>query len=122
MTAVGLTATYIYRSDLRTFIFGKPDIRSDCSTNGLGDGKCTFHNIGTATGTTCIVVVLENKSASRVRVDGSNWDMTVGTEPIITKGSGPTISTNPVCSGIVAAGDVIERSFSGFFIETAAEK
>lgn len=63
-----------------------PDVISDCSVNGLGNATCTFRNRGTAQGSTCVYVLLTHRDATAWR--------------------GSKLLGGPVCSGLVAAGDV----------------
>lgn len=81
---------------------GKADISSNCSTNGFGRVECSFHNKGNAEGSLCVKVKLlptsENsfaKSAYSQYVNG--------------------ISSQEICSGIVKANDVVQRSQHGGF-------
>jgi len=69
------------------FVYPAPNFESYCSVNALGIGSCTFHNVGTVTGTKCVKVKLTR--------------------------SGDVIESSPVCSGLVAAKDIKDRAFSG---------
>lgn len=77
---------------------GKADIESNCSSNGFGQINCNFHNKGNAEGTICIKVKL------------------LPTDQNFSKSIYPNgITSQEICSGIVKAEDVVERTQHGSF-------
>lgn len=63
----------------------RSDVGGDCSLNGFGIATCTFRNVGGATGSQCVRLVLRATSGRRL---------------------GETITSGPICSGLVQPSDV----------------
>lgn len=75
---------------------GKPaEISQNCTTNGYGQVQCTFMNKGETEGSKCVKLVLVNTSMYNKKQ-----------------------KSREVCSGLVKAGDVVERRESGVFETT----
>lgn len=81
---------------------GKADIEPSCSSNGFGRVECSFHNKGNADGSVCVRVklipTLENTNIKYYYIKYPNG-----------------ITSQEICSGIVKAEDVVERSQQGNF-------
>ncbi|MBX7199003.1 MAG: hypothetical protein K1X51_06460 [Rhodospirillaceae bacterium] len=86
---------------------GEPDIVAQCSSNGFGQGKCIFQNRGTGSGSICVYSAI-----------GRNWNPN---DPSLYEDKGGQdgkipvgIISQPICSGRIAGGDVVERSILGY--------
>tara|TARA_B100001250_G_C19217973_1_gene536576 strand:- start:51 stop:521 length:471 start_codon:yes stop_codon:yes gene_type:complete len=92
---------------------GEPDLSSSCTLNGNGLGKCEFMNSGTAEGSMCTSFSVEKFDTSQVEgEDDSLFRIGTGTGLILA-------STDSLCSGLVAPGDIREREKSLFFKDEA---
>jgi len=94
--AAGTVWLVSHKSEIQKDLSGTPDIKSDCTSNGFGQGRCTFHNVGSGAGTICVKITFER--------------------PYLWNGQRSSffMDSAPVCSGIVKAEDVVQREFSGF--------
>lgn len=75
---------------------GSAEITYDCSVNGAGAVECIFHNVGDRKGSVCIQATLVNHARRSIQSDA-------------------------ICSGIVAAKDVVERRQSASFTQRPAD-
>lgn len=77
---------------------GEANIEHDCSVSGFGRAECVFTNKGDADGSVCIKITMtRNKPLDEYMITKS-----IGEGEEIT-------SSNAICSGIVKAGDVVDR-------------
>ena len=76
---------------------GKPNIESNCSSNGFGQVNCNFHNTGKADGSVCVKLKLSAIGGSYNSVYPNG------------------ITSSEICSGIVKVDDVVQRSQYGGF-------
>lgn len=75
-------------------------IRHSCTTNGHGKADCSFVNKGESDGTLCIKVLLSKQ------IDSNRTEYLLSEE---------------ICSGIIRAGDVVERSLGSAFPRKPAD-
>lgn len=90
---------YMYWDSLR------PAILVDCKSSATV-ATCTFHNLGTATGSECVNVTLERK------VEISDFILTSPDR---------AIRTQLLCSGRLEPGDSVVREVTGYFSPSTSQ-
>lgn len=83
LIAIGIFAAIWF---IPSFEIGQ-NIETSCNVNGLGNGSCQFTNTGWTPGSQCIDVRLTNKTED-------------------------TVSSGPLCSGLIWPSDTIEKNLS----------
>ena len=87
-------------------LFGKAEISDDCTVNGNGRVSCSFLNEGNAKGSICVQPYLQRVSYLEKNSFEYGFYGEGGTE---------AKTNGKMCSGIVEAGDVVERQKSMSF-------